>query len=72
MKILWMAPPTDLENICRSAQFHEPEHGSMESAAPGAILGPTGNSTMLDMCMLAIGLGFFARLVLYGLASERL
>lgn len=27
---------------------------------------------MLDILMLAIGLGFFAFLVLYGLASERL
>jgi hypothetical protein len=30
------------------------------------------NCTMLDILMLAIGLGFFALLALYGIASERL
>jgi len=30
------------------------------------------NGAVLDIFMLAIGVGFFALLVLYGLASERL
>jgi len=33
---------------------------------------PTENGTMLDILMLATGLGFFALLALYGFASERL
>jgi hypothetical protein len=30
------------------------------------------NGTMLDILMLTIGLGFFALLILYGIAAERL
>jgi hypothetical protein len=30
------------------------------------------NGAMLDILMLAIGLGFFALLTLYGIAGERL
>ena len=30
------------------------------------------NGAMLDILMLGIGLGFFALLALYGIASERL
>jgi hypothetical protein len=33
---------------------------------------PTENSAMLDILMLAIGLGCFALLALYGSAGERL
>jgi hypothetical protein len=33
---------------------------------------PTENGSMLDVIMLAVGLGFFALLVLYGIASEKL
>jgi len=42
------------------------------SAAFSALREPMENGAMLDILMLAIGLGFFALLVLYGLAGERL
>ncbi len=32
----------------------------------------TENGSMSDVILLAIGLGFFALLVLYGIASEKL
>jgi hypothetical protein len=44
----------------------------MESAAFSAIREPMENGAMSDILMLAIGLGFFALLALYGLAGERL
>ena len=44
----------------------------MESAVPGAMPRATGNCAMPDILMLAIGLGVFALLALYGLAGERL
>jgi hypothetical protein len=44
----------------------------MESAVSGADREPTENGTMLDILMLAIGLGCFALLALYGIAGERL
>lgn len=72
MKILWVAPLPDLENICRSAQLYGPDYGFMESAAFSAIREPMENGAMSDILMLAIGLGFFALLALYGLAGERL
>lgn len=72
MEILWAAPLPDLENICRSPQFLWPEHGLRESVAFDAASGRTENGAMSDILMLAIGLCFFALLVLYGLASERL
>jgi hypothetical protein len=41
----------------------------MESAAPGAVPRPLGSGAIL---MLAISLGVFALLALYGIAGERL
>lgn len=71
MKTLWEAVRDALENICRSAEFC-----GLNAATSPAIIGmarrPTENGAMLDILMLAIGLGFFVLLVLYGLASERL
>jgi hypothetical protein len=43
----------------------------MESAAGSAVRKPMENG-MSDILMLAIGLGFFALLALYGIAGERL
>lgn len=72
MKILWMAPPTDLENICRCAELYRPDYWFTESPVFSAIREPMENGAMLDILMLVIGLGFFALLVLYGIASEKL
>jgi hypothetical protein len=33
---------------------------------------PTEGGSMLDILMLAIGLGFFVLLIVYGIASEKL
>jgi hypothetical protein len=44
----------------------------VKSAASGADRKPAENGAMPDIIMLAVGLGFFALLVLYGIASERL
>jgi hypothetical protein len=44
----------------------------MPSASAGTASDPLENGAMLDIIMLAIGLGFFAFLVLYGIASEKL
>jgi len=45
---------------------------STPSASAGTASDPLENGAMLDIIMLAIGLGFFALLVLYGIASEKL
>ncbi|GAB1717601.1 MAG: hypothetical protein NTAFB05_26430 [Nitrobacter sp.] len=72
MKILWAAPPPDLENICRSTELYGPDYGFTEIAAFSAAREPMENGAMSDILLLALGLGCFALLALYGLASERL
>jgi hypothetical protein len=71
MKILWARLPPALENLRRHAEVYGPEHGlHRRLSRPGK--GPMENGAMLDILMLAIGLGGFALLALYGLAGERL
>lgn len=72
MKILWVVPWSDLENICRFAELYGPEYAFLERAVFGAARKPMENGTMSDILLLALGLGLFALLALYGFASERL
>jgi hypothetical protein len=54
-------PKSTVLNTARAASHHR--HG---------VPGPMEDGSMLDILMLAIGLGFFVLLALYGLAGERL
>ena len=48
------------------------QHRSCALPDPGIMHEHTENGSMSDVILLAIGLGFFALLVLYGIASEKL
>ena len=70
MRFLYRRRPVHLENLCR--QWH------LIAVRCGAPLwrrehrAPTQERHMLDLIMLAIGLGFFALSVGYAYACERL
>ena len=72
MKKLFSRAHAALENICHRAEFYGPEHGPHRQPPSAWRSGPVENGAMLDILMLAIGLGCFALLDLYGAAGERL
>jgi hypothetical protein len=73
MKILCAAAASTLENICGFAQFPSPDERAprLRSLRPRRAPHPE-NGSMLDVITLAIGLGFFALSIIYGLACDRL
>jgi hypothetical protein len=73
MKILCAAAASTLENICGFAQFPSLMRGAprLRNPRPRRARHPE-NGSMLDVITLAIGLGFFALSIIYGLACDRL
>jgi hypothetical protein len=60
-KTYLIRPKSSVLNMARAASHQR--HGSSR---------PMENGAMLDIIMLAVGLGCFALLALYGIAGERL
>jgi hypothetical protein len=73
MKILCAAAASTLENICGFAQFPSPDARTRACGTQGRdARASLGERFMLDVIMVAIGLGFFAFSIGYGLACDRL
>jgi hypothetical protein len=81
MRFLYRGPPIPLEDLCDKWHFMdlrvpepEPAHriGVQAHACLKRRAGAAGSTGMLDIIMLAIGLGFFALSVGYAMACDQL
>jgi hypothetical protein len=82
MRFLYCGSPIPLEDLCDKWHFMvparvpepDPAHciGMQAHACLGGAAGAAGSTEMLDIIMLAIGLGFFALSVGYAMACDQL